>query len=143
MSTHIYYFTGPCLWAKTDVPDQKFKRYTIDVSLDEKSQDKFKDSGLQLEARKDEKTGNEYYRFSRPVNKVLKDKLVTFGPPTVLNSEGVEFNGRINNGSTVTVKVSVYDTMKGKGHRLEAVRIDEMEGNSNEVIIDDDIDMPF
>jgi hypothetical protein len=45
---------------------------------------------------------------------------------------------RIGNGSTVTCKISVYDTQLGKGHQLEAVRVEELveyvktEGEANE-----------
>jgi hypothetical protein len=42
------------------------------------------------------------------------------------------FTDAIGNGSTVTAKLSIYDSKFGKGTRLEAVRVDEhvpYEGN--------------
>jgi hypothetical protein len=51
--------------------------------------------------------------------------LVTYTPPEVLDKDNQPFTKLIGNGSTVTCKVIIYDTIKGKGHRLEAVRVDD------------------
>jgi hypothetical protein len=51
------------------------------------------------------------------------------GPPTVLikrNDDYVPFSDKIGNGSTVLVKVRVYDTPRGKGHELETVAVETL-----------------
>jgi hypothetical protein len=134
MATDIYYFKGTCKWAKVHKPDEKYGNYEINLYMDPKSWELFNKSGLRLETREDE--DGEYICFRRPQRKLIKGDLVEFDPPVVIfNDEKTD--KLIGNGSTVTIKVSVYDTQKGKGHRLEKVRVDELVeyagGNSPEV----------
>lgn len=73
----------------------------------------------------------KYVTFSRPISKIIKDETKEQGPPWVLwevEGEEVDFDDprRIGNGSVVTCKISVYDTRMGKGHTLEAVRVDDL-----------------
>ena len=85
----------------------------------------------------------EFISLKRPHTKMIKDAIVTLGPPTVLDKDNNEYKEQTNvgNGSTVTCKVVVYDTVKGKGHTLEAVRVDDLVVfDKNEV---DVIDSPF
>lgn len=131
MSTQTYYFTGKCKWAKLATPDE-FRgqtKYKINLYLDKKGLRELNESGVRLEVRED--TDGKYVGFSRPESKTMKDELVELGPPWVLeekDGEEVDFANpeRIGNGSTVTCKVSVYDTRMGKGHTLEAVRVDNL-----------------
>lgn len=131
MSTDIYYFRGIAEWAKVHKPDEKFQVYTIDLFLDRPSQKLFKDSHLQLELREDKPDKGVYVKFRRPETKLVKKEVISVGPPTVLiRKEGTEdyipFSDPIGNGSEVTIKVSVFDTMKGKGHQLEVVAVEEL-----------------
>lgn len=87
------------------------------------------ESEAKLQVRTDE--DGKYVTFSRPVQKQIKDETVELTPPWVLevkDGEEVDFEDptRLGNGSTVTCKVAVYDTQLGKGHTLEAVRVDEL-----------------
>lgn len=126
MSTKVFYFSGTCKWAKLAKPDTKYNNFGLDLYLDDKSWEAFKKSELQLKVKKDD--DGSYVSFKRPVSKLIKGELVEFGPPEMLKVDGSPFDMSVlvGNGSTVTCKVVVYDSMKGKGHRLEAVRIDEL-----------------
>lgn len=131
MSTEIYYWSGKVNWAKVYKPDEKYKNYTVDFYPD--NPDEIPASGLTLEAKTNE--DGVYFRIKRPVEKIIKDELVHFGPPKVfLNTGEVDENGvpkvepftkLIGNGSRVTLKVQVYTAGKFVGHRLESVRVDE------------------
>jgi len=128
MATKKVYLSGTCNWAKLHVPDTKFDVegvYTIDMYLDEASKAKFQEAGIRVDERED-KEGHMYVRFKRQHKKLIKGEVKTQGPPQVLDKEGEPFNGLVGNGSKVTCKVAVFDTMKGKGHTLEAVRVDEL-----------------
>lgn len=118
------YLTGTCKWAKIAKPDEKYNFYGLDLYLDQESIEKFDKSGLQLT----KKAGEEgiYISLKRKPQALIKGELVNFGPPQVLDADNAVFGGVIGNGSTVTCKVNVYDTAKGKGHRLEAVRVDTL-----------------
>ncbi len=128
MANDTFYFRGIANWAKVHKPDNKFNVYTLDLHLDASSKSLFKDSGLQLELRPDEKNG-EYIKLRRPVSKKIKGELVDMGPPTVLIKRGEDFepfSDNIGNGSLVLVKVRVYDTQRGKGHELDTVAVETL-----------------
>lgn len=93
----------------------------------------------------------DYIKLDRDAHKVIKGNMVHFSGPVILNNEGkvivdyvdreenkriysfssadknkVERRGKpilIGNGSRVRVKIAVYDTIKGKGTRLEEVQV--------------------
>ena len=96
----------------------------------------------------------KYIKFTRPENKVIKGNLVYYTGPIILDQDGnviVDYvskeTGRrvfsyspenkadvlrrgspinIGNGSKVKVTVSTYDTLKGKGHKLESLKLLEL-----------------
>lgn len=104
-------------------PDQKYKRWTLDLYLDDESKQKFQETGLQNEFKKDQ-DGEEYIRLGRSVQKIIKDELVKFTPPSIWYNQK-KYNGKfIPKGSDVTVRMEVYTTIKGPGSRIEKVRID-------------------
>ena len=128
MASDTYYFRGIANWAKVHKPDTKFDVFTLDLHLDAESLALYKDSGLQLELRPHEKDGL-YIKLRRPTTKKIKGELVEMGPPTVLIKRGEDFepfSDNIGNGSTVLVKVRVYDTQRGKGHELETVAVESL-----------------
>ena len=125
MPTATFYLSGTAKWAKLKKPDPKYKRWTIDLYLDEASKAVFAESGMQL-ARKTNEDGTSYHTFGRAEQKLIKNELVNFDPPTVIDAEGNPFDKNVGNGSHVTIKVSVYDTVKGKGHRLDVVRVNRL-----------------
>ena len=133
-------------------PDDAFgaSKFKAGIWLDDENLQKFQDSGIQVNVKEDE-TG-KYVVLSRDEVKMIDKNLVYFTPPYVKNkdtsykisyvdSEGnvvrqyqdpnkkndVKMVGEtflIGNGSLVELNVCVFDTRyKGKGHRLEGIRI--------------------
>lgn len=127
MTTTYHYFTGPCTWAKLKKPDDfnGVKNWKINVYLDKKGIDELKASGLRVRPKKDDE-GKLFVTFRRPVEKEIKGEIVEFDPPTLLGKENEPLDKLVGNGSVVTVKVSVFDTRMGKGHRLESVRVENL-----------------
>lgn len=127
MSSKLYYFTGPCKWAKVYEPDDYNgeKKWKIDVFLDKNSLKDLKATGCKLKVKEDE-DGKKFVTFNRPVVKEIKGEMKDFEPPKVLDKDHNPITDLIGNDSTVTVKVQVYDTQMGPGHRLEAVRVDNL-----------------
>lgn len=144
MATKTWYFTGTAKWAKIAEPDKEFQKYSIDVYLDDANLAKFQESGAQLKLRGHESDGT-YVTFSRPMARIGRDgEVKQFGPPELLNADGEPYpkGTLIGNGSKVTVKVDVFDTPKGKGTRLEAIRVDDLVEYSKKEV-DDSIEEPF
>lgn len=125
MATKYIHLHGKVKWVKAYKPDEKYDNYTLQMYLDEPSQKIFNESGLTLQPKTDE-DGLRYYTFRRPETKLIKKEVVVFGPPKVYDRDNNEFNQIIGNGSTATIKISVYDTIKGPGHRWEAIRVEEL-----------------
>jgi hypothetical protein len=149
--TEVLRMTGKAYWCKVYEPDTAFgaSNYKLDFVPDEESMAKFKASGIQKAVKEDEK--GKYFQLVRPDFKLIKGAVINFTGPVIEDKEGkviVDYinkdTGRrvysydakdknsivrrgtpilIGNGSTVEVKVAVYDTFKGKGHRLETVRV--------------------
>lgn len=110
-------------WAKLFKPDEKYSRYSLELVPDEAGDLEYKKTGLQLKRR-----ANGGLSFGRPIEKLIKGELVEFGPPKVVDVNGEPLSDKIMfaNGCKATIKVVVYKTPKGPGHRLEAVRVDEL-----------------
>lgn len=146
MSNKIFYLQGETKWANTLInPDRKFKRYTVDLYLDEKNLQVFKESGAQNEIRTDKIDGRTFIKVARPTMKLVKDKIREYGPPDLINKDGKPWGDKpIGDGSVVTVKLEVYDTVKGPGCRLEAVRVDKhVEGRAPVEVDESNVDSPF
>lgn len=137
-----YYLKGIAKWAKLVDPDldydKKSKSWKMDLFLDDASMELFKKSGSQLKVREDKETKAKFITIRRPTQSLMKDKLVDFAAPEVLDNQGGEFPIKAEdrlNGSSVTVRVEVYGSRNGKGTRLEKVQINEYvpyEGNKVE-----------
>jgi len=123
MATSAVYLSGKAKWAKVYQPDDKYQNWTVQLYMDKDSLKKYQESGMSMAIKEDE--DGKYVTFRRPMAKLIKQEMVKFAPPTVVDSDGNTFDKTIGNGSDVTIKVLVYDTMKGPGHRLEAVRVDK------------------
>lgn len=124
MASSYYYLSGKAKWAKLFKPDDKYKNWQINLSLDDESKQKFVDSGMTMTIKRDDE--GEWITFRRPEAKLIRDELVKFEPPTVVDKDGKPLDKLVGNGSDVTIKVVVYDTIKGKGHRLEAVKVNKL-----------------
>lgn len=148
MATNYYNLAGTVKWAKLNPSNKDIKYdpegiYTVQfypATADE--WEKIKISGLQLGIRSDE--DGEYISLRRKHEQQFGREFKIMGPP-VLRHKGSDFTGLIGNGSSVVVNVAVFDTRKGKGHRLERVTITNLveynrEKNTSEEI-DDEI--PF
>lgn len=125
MATKTYYFEGAGMWPKLAKPDDYngVEKYKISVVLDDL--DLLKGSGVRLRTKTTE--DGEMVTFSRPVEgRTMPDgSTLGGGKPLVVDSDGNPWDETrlIGNGSRVRVKVSVYDTRMGKGHRLEGVQV--------------------
>ena len=119
MATH--YFTGECKWARVQTPDDKYKKYSIDVKLDEKQMYEYGNLKLKGKPREGFVTFSSYpdKKNSGPAKK-----------PEVVDAEGNPCDALIGNGSNVTVKVETYsynnEYGKGNGSRLVAVKVNEL-----------------
>lgn len=142
MATKTYYLTGKCKWAKLDVPDKEYGLYSIDLYPDEGSWKKFKESGCAVQERQDD-DGENYIRLRRDPKKLfdgMPEKPEKF--LYVTHEDGTStyepFEKLIGNDSVVNCKISVFDTRRGKGHRLEAVAVENLVPYG-----DDDHEYPF
>jgi hypothetical protein len=124
LASSYYYLSGRAKWAKLFKPDDKYKNWQIQVYMDEPSMAIFDETGMTMQKKTDD--DGTFVTFRRPETKIIKDELVKFNPPDVLDANGDKLDQLVGNGSDVTVKVIVYDTMKGKGHRLEAVKVTKL-----------------
>jgi len=115
-----YYFTGDCKWAKVYKPDDKYKKYGIDVELDEVQQKEYDSLRMKGKAREG------YVSFSSYPD---KKKGGPAHKPEVVDAEGKPFEEMIGNGSNVTIKIETYpydnEYGKGNGHRLLAVKVNK------------------
>jgi len=141
------YLQGKILWANSVFnKDTKFDEdgvWKATVALDDPSLDVLSNSGLRLQVKETE-DGN-VVNFRRKCVSVFKGERVTMDPIDVVDADGNKLTGGIGNGSDVTVKVEVYTSKFGMGHRLEAVRVDTLipyEGENNEVVSADGV-TPF
>lgn len=118
MATKNYTFEGLCKWAKLIEPDQKYGNFSIDVLLDDQQQAVYKAAGCQGKLREG------YASFKRrPKVLTQKGELLDFGAPSVTDMTGKPIDKLLGNGSRVRVEVSVYDTSKGPGTRLNNVTV--------------------
>lgn len=147
MASKTYTLTGECKWAKVWKPDQKYGKHSIDLKLDSKAMKTFMEMGLQNKPKEDE-DGNLWVSLRRdPLAKVFvrgsEDKTEA-GRPMVT---GVDNEVEIGNGSTVTVKVTVYDYDnkfgKGKGSRLDSVHVDKLVEFKRAEATSDEVKSPF
>lgn len=131
MATKVLYFHGKVKWAQLglgptpeDNADKEYKSWKLNLYLSDDSWKDFEKSGLQLKRKTDD--DGAYVTFRRPFSKVIKDDLTKFEAPKVTNAEGEIFKDYIGNGSDAIIKVVVFDTKKGIGHRLEEVKVIEL-----------------
>lgn len=128
MATETFYFSGPCRWAKVHSPDKMYNKYSIDVQLEGDELKKFKEIKLRNSVKDD-----GWVTFRRDPNHTVyvNGEKVPAGAPKIVDPSGNLVPDLIGNGSTVTIKISVYSYNnvhgKGKGSRLEQVRVDKLE----------------
>lgn len=119
-----YFFSGTIKWTSKKLG--QYDKYTTDLYMDEPSLATFKQSGIRVSPKTDQ-DGETFYKLTRNKSLTKKDgTVIELGPFEFLNPDGTPYTGLIGNGSKATVKVAVYDTGAGKGHRVEAIRVDEL-----------------
>lgn len=128
MATETFYFSGEAIFPRLLKPDTTYNIngvYSIGVTLDAASQAEFDKSGIRLKS-KSWNGSKPFYTFKRADKGLMRDSLVTFGPPKIIDKDQKPLTKFVGNGSKVTIKVLVFDTRNGKGHRLDTVRVDEL-----------------
>ena len=126
--TKIVYLTGTCKWAKLKDPDMKFGgHWTIDLYLDEHGLANFKAAELELELRDSDE--GQFIKLRRPISRHDRrnNEIIKFDPPELIDADKKPLDALVGNGSHVTCKVSVFNTVKGNGHRLEGVKVNKLE----------------
>lgn len=117
-STQYNYFKGIAHFLNAKKPND-YGSYSVCLEFNDPEElEKYKKSGIQVEILPDNKVW-----FRRPHQKLIKQELVTFGPPKVVDTLGNELTALIGTGSEVIVKVRSYPTMKGTGHTLDAIQV--------------------
>lgn len=128
MATTFHKFKGKLKWCQnlTEPDDYNgIKNYKCNLILDEASEEEFRRAGIRTKKQTD-KEGDTFAVFKRPPTKKIRDEIVEFGAPEVVDAEGNAVTVPIANGSEAEVEVVVYDTMAGKGHRLNKVTVTDL-----------------
>jgi hypothetical protein len=145
MSNKTLYLRGKFEWCKLNKPDPKFDVYTLDFYPDADAWNVIQQEKIQLKQR--EGKDGTYIKLRRPVTKKSKNELVQMGAPQVMlqSEDGTHepFTGNIGNGSAGVVKVRIYDTVKGVGHELISVMVEELVPYDNQDITASDDIVPF
>lgn len=132
MATALYNITGEASWAKLfernrdrgDFHEATDGITSINILLDKESLDVLKKSGSRLRPSITE--DGMSVKFRRPW---VHQSVTEFGGQAKIvdkDDEPWDTSIAIGNGSKVEVFFSVYDTSKGKGTRLEGVRVLEL-----------------
>ena len=130
MATQVHYFKGKAMWSKLFKPDEKYKKYSIDLGMTAEEAEKFKKIGLKNGVK--ERDGLYWVSLRRDPDKLVWSggTQQPAGKPSVLDSDGHPLDKLVGNGSDVVVKVTTYDydnkNGKGVGSRLESVRVDKL-----------------
>ena len=144
MAERILKLNGKVNWVKVqednlDNADGRFPgppKASLDFYPDEASLILLTTSGSRVEVKENEE--GKYVKLKRNKTRSYTDKKTKqvieedMGLPYVsmgVNEDGtiIPFHGLVGNGSTATVKVTVYDTKAyGKGTRLEALNIEDL-----------------
>lgn len=125
--TDTVYLTGKTKWAKLKDPDMKYGgHWTLDLYLDQQGLKNFNAANLELELRESDE--GPFIKLRRATTRVDKKRgeLVKLSPPKLLDADNKPLNALVGNGSQVQCKLDVFPTVKGNGHRLEAVRVLEL-----------------
>lgn len=142
MTTKEIYLTGTVKWCKYLEPD-RYGNYSVNLYLDDKSKEKFKESGSRTTPKEDD--DGEFVVLRRKEVRRNKDgDEIDNGRPVIFDADNnvIEDERLIGNGSKVTCKIRVYPTSMGPGTSWESLRIEELV-EYDAVEKDMDIDEPF
>lgn len=125
MSTKNIVLQGKAKWCKVYKPDEKYKKYSIELYPDATSWKTLEASGYKPKVKEDE-DGQKFITLRRAADAVDYNKQ-PLGPPTVVSADGSPTTDLIGNGSSVRVKLQVYSYDngfgKGVGSRLDGVQV--------------------
>lgn len=125
MSSTYINLSGVAKWVRIATPDPLYDNYSVNLYLDEKSRKAFDESGLRLEPKTDE--DGTFIKLRCPTSKLIKNELVAFEAPKAIDKNKNPIDPWIiGNGSRVRCNVIVFDTRKGKGHRLLEVMVTDL-----------------
>jgi len=130
MATSTHYLKGIAKWAKVHRPDEKYGKHSIDLGMTKEQLSAYEKIGLKNKPK--EADGLHWVTFRRdPTGMVWVNRVQTIaGKPSVVDSNNNTTDVTIGNGSEVTIELQVYDYDnkfgKGKGSRLEKVKIDKL-----------------
>lgn len=132
--SYFEYLQGKGNWIKANIPDPKFRKWSMMLYPNDASLQKFKllqDEGLLTRLRKDD--DGYFFQLSRPQDKIMRGEKVIFQAPQLMDKDGnlLEPTIRIGNGSDVTAKVQIYYYPKptggsGVAMRWEGLKIDTL-----------------
>ena len=152
MATTWVNLKGSIEWAKVYEPDEYAgdKRWSVNFYPANGSEwDKFRKSGMQLEV-KENSDGEKFIKLRRPFKRLFGDDVTFFAPPEINGAVEVKYVDKDNkkvtsfvkgsgvevttigeqkllgNGTVVIANICVFDTAKGKGHRLESLKVLEL-----------------
>jgi hypothetical protein len=142
---------GTIKWAKVYEPDSFAGAENWALCFypyDGAEWEKFQKTGLQLKVKDDpDGVSGKFFKLRRPTKKLIRDDLVMFSPPEITGVVNVSYQDpdgnkirqynkgekvtvnrigdpvELGNGTLVIVNLSYYDTAKGKGHRLENIKV--------------------
>ena len=115
------FLQGMAKWARLQAPDQ-WGNWKINLYLDQANMQKFKDLGVKNKIGRDD--DGDFITLRRPLNRVVKGKVIGMAPPVVVDKDGAPMEGvAIGNGSTVTAKCDYYEYKSPQGDPGHAVRL--------------------
>ena len=154
MATTWISVKGKVNWAKVYEPDSYAgaERWMVDFyPADGGEWEKLQKGGLQVTPK--EGPDGKFVRLRRDTKKLFKDDLIGFCPPEITGAVNVHYTNAagdkirqydkgdksfkvnmvgekviIGNGSLVIVNLALFDTSKGKGHRLEGLKVLDLVG---------------
>lgn len=129
MASKYLKIRGKVAWAKHlfTLDESPYGKYwSVIMYPDKESRAAMKEAGIGLEPVKNPTfPGEDGFKFRCPVAKLIKDELVKFERPPVLNPDGTTLQLPegvfIGNGSIMELNVIAFETQKGTGpvgHRL-------------------------
>lgn len=133
------FITGECMYPHLNDVDS-FGNWSLLVEINKEEASFFKALGVKSKPK--DVNGRTFMTFKRPQKKADGTPLA---PPQIFdkaNNRIGEAPAKMGNGTKVTIKIGYWQTPKGAGTRLEAVRIEELvlrpdrDPNANESFID-------
>jgi len=123
----IYYIEGTLVFQNLAKPSDKYGRYDITIAVDDANLDVYNQSGMQGKPKYDDKYKQTTVAFGKPGEKKVGNIITPTEPPACLDAKQDNLDPIVvDRGSKVVCKVIVYDTPKGKGHRLSSVMVTDL-----------------